>query len=319
MHDLEHIPFDAVVRPDGTRYTDFRRSLHPRYGKAWKDIGLGFFLLALLVVSAGLLAGASLTVQLMASLLLAPLVGFVLAYLALFLHEGGHFNLHSNKRTNDRLTDATLGVLFGISIKAYRKIHWQHHLHLGTVNDTETSYFHALTSGFLLETFTGIHLLRTLGKKNNSISLTPEMRRKSRRMLLLGGAFHCILLVLFFVLGATAALVSWTLGMLLLFPFFATIRQLLEHRDETAAASIDYTLHPDGKLTRLFDSGWFSRAFGGAGFNKHMIHHWDPQLSYTRMEEVESFLLQCEATRQLLREKTTSYTAAFKKLMRAPS
>ena len=33
----------------------------------------------------------------------------------------------------------------------------------------------------------------------------------------------------------------------------------------------------------------FSRYFGGAGFNRHLLHHLDPSISYTRFDEFERF------------------------------
>lgn len=316
MNNLEHLEYTAVRHPSSGSYAEWRKGLHPRYGRVWRDIALGYFFLMAFPLAGSFLPQTTWWLAPVEILVGGFLTGFTLAYLASFLHEAGHFNLHADKKKNDRLSNIFLGWLFGVSIKAYRRIHWQHHLELGTPADTETSYFNALTPGFFLESFTGIHLLKVMAKKSGNELLTPSMKRSSLQLLAAGGLLHLAIVtgLLLLHLWVTAAI--WIAAMLIFFPFFATIRQLLEHRSELAEKTIDYTQQPHGRLSRIFASDGFSRLFGSAGFNKHMIHHWDPNISYTRLDEIEEFLLQCDSTRTLVESSHTTYFKTLRKLLR---
>jgi fatty acid desaturase len=313
MLNLEHIPYSAVTNGDIT-YDNWRKTLTPRYAIVWRDIGLGYAALVLLL--AGLAQASSLPVgtQIILGLPGAVAAGFLLAYLSLFLHEAGHYNLHRDRFRNDRLATIFLCAPFGLDIHSYRKIHWLHHRHLGTPEDTESSYFNALSSVFLLESLTGIHLIRVMRKRNTDGLLTPQMKKNGLKMMVTGALVNVGILAVCYFEGGWAPALAWALGMLLFFPFFATLRQVLEHRDEAAEAGTDFSRADHGKITRLFTSGAFANIFGGAGFRKHLLHHWDPQVSYTRLTDVEDFLLQCESTRPIIDEARTTYGRTLRKL-----
>ena len=318
QNNLEGISFEEVTDRMGTTYADLRSKLQPRYPKVFFDIIKGYFFLLLI-------AGSTifLTYQFPAFWwIIVPfsgiLTGYVAAYLALFIHEAGHYNIHPAKKTNDRLAILFLCLPFGLSLRSYRKIHWQHHVHLGTPQDTEVSYFNALTKMFLLETFTGIHLLRTIMRKENNPVLTKEQVQESRLMLLVGSVLHIIIITAAFLTGNWPFAIAWILGFGIFFPFFATIRQILEHRNELAHHATNFYKQPHGKLSRLFVHTIFSSSFGSAGFTRHMIHHWDPQISYTRLKDIEIFLMNCEKTAAILQSSRTSYSRVFKKLITAP-
>lgn len=313
-NNLEGIPFDTVHNRAGTSYAVYRETLRPYYLQAWLDITKGYFFLALVTITAILLPGFSATASWFYMPVAAVLTGYTAAYIALFAHEAGHYNLHPGKKTNDLLATLFVCLLFGLSIKSYRKIHWQHHLHLGTPADTETSYFHHLNNLFLLETLTGIHLLRTVVNKDGSRVLNPAQARESRLMLLAGFLLHGLLLTLAFYKGYWQAALIWIAGFGIFFPFFASLRQLLEHRDELAAAQTDFRKTPHGKLSRLFYHSLLSSSFGAAGFTRHLIHHWDPQVSYTRMKDIEQFLEEDRITGAVLKSSRTTYSKTFRKL-----
>jgi fatty acid desaturase len=314
MNSLEDLSYDQVIHTRFGSYSSWRKQLKPVYAIVWRDIATGYVLIALILYLASLVKNVPFYVTGLTIFAGSVITGFLLAFLALFLHEAGHFNLHADKKINDRLATVFLGVLFGVSIKSYRKIHWQHHLHLGNTSDTETSYFNALTLTFFLETLTGIHLLKILVSKNKTPLLNQKMQKESWVMMLAGATFNIILIAIFIYLKLWFVGIIWILAMLVFFPFFASMRQLLEHRSETADKLNDYTKIPHGKLTRLFHSDLFSRFFGGAGFNKHMIHHWDAQVSYTRLGEVENYLSECEQTSEIIQSSGTTYFRTLRKL-----
>ncbi len=315
MNNLEDIDFHTVQHPDNRIYSLWRKSLTPHYGRAWRDIFWGYTGLITILFLSSFLRYDSPVLYIIGILTGIVLLGSVLAYLSLFLHEAGHFNLHPDKKKNDRLAAIFIGILFGTDIKSYRKIHWQHHQHLGTTSDAENSYFNAPTPFFLFETFTGLHLFKILRKKNDHQLLTQQMKKDSFQMLVAGALLNALILFVFIITKSWAAAIIWMAGMLIAFPFFATIRQILEHRDELADQKINYHTVNHGKLTRIFTSGLFSRFFGAAGFNKHMIHHWDPQISYTRLKDIEQFLFECPDTAELIKNSKTTYFKTFRKLV----
>jgi fatty acid desaturase len=318
QHNLEGISFEEVVNEAGTSYTSFRATLSPRYKKVWLDISKGYFFLAITTVLFLYLDSQFHTYWWIFIIPFSFATGYILAYLALFIHEAGHFNVHPDKKINDQLSTIFLCVPFGLSVKSYRKIHWQHHLHLGTPQDVEISYFNGLTKLFIAETLTGIHLFRTVLKKGSKTVLNKEQIKQSRSMLLLGFLFHGIILSALAISGNWAFAICWIFSFGIFFPFFATIRQLMEHRDELANSTTDFTKQSHGKISRLFTHTILSSSFGSAGFTRHLIHHWDPQASYTRLEDVENFLSQCTATSSIISSSKTTYGRTFKKLLAAP-
>lgn len=318
QYNLEGIAFDDVVNRNGLSYAGFRAGLRPNFAKAWLDIGKGYFFLLLTTAGFLILDYSFHSLWWVFVIPFALATGYIAAYLALFIHEAGHYNLSPAKKTNDLLATLFLCLPFGLSIQSYRKIHWQHHLHLGTPQDTEVSYFNALNGLFLLETLTGIHLLRTFRKKNNATVLTKQQAQQNRVMLVAGFLFHGAIVTTALLTGSWAFVIMWCMAFGIFFPFFATIRQLLEHRDELAHHATDFTRQPHGKISRLFVHTVLSSSFGAAGFTRHLIHHWDPQLSYTRLADAERFLLDCEKTSALIRSSKTTYFQTAKKLMAAP-
>ena len=137
-------------------------------------------------------------------------------------------------------------------------------------------------------------------------------------MLLAGTFFHLMILTIAFLTGNWAFAIAWLLGFGIFFPFFATIRQILEHRDELAHHATDFYKQQHGKVSRLFVHTILSSSFGSAGFTRHMIHHWDPQISYTRLKDIELFLLTSEKAAPIIKASKTTYTSTLKKLLTAP-
>lgn len=318
QHNLEEIGFEDVIDSQGKSYAIFRNSLQPRYRTVFADIIKGYFFLLLTSLLILLLDHRYHSFWWLYIPIGSIVVGYTAAYLALFIHEAGHFNIHPDKKKNDRLATIFLCLPFGLSMKSYRKIHWQHHLYLGTPKDAEVSYFHALTKLFIIETLTGIHLLRTLLRKKTNEVLNAEQVKQSRLMLLAGVIFHITVLTIAFLTGNWTFAIAWMAGFGVFFPFFATIRQILEHRDELADQHSNFYEQPHGKISRLFVHTITSSSFGSAGFTRHLIHHWDPQISYTRLKDIEAFLSSCERTAPLIKSARTRYSTVFKKLISAP-
>ena len=289
----------------GQAYANFRKTLMPDYRRVLVDIALGYGALAGLLV---VLAQAdTIPTGIGAAVLGAVGIGFFVAYLQLFIHEGAHYNLAADRRTNDRIADWLICWQVGTSIAAYRAIHAEHHRHLGKPGDTEVSYRHALTPRFMIEMLTGLHAMRVFASRKSNAKI--QSTQVTRVSLLRGLCLHAALLGGLVSAGAWWAAVAWCGGIAVVFPFFAAVRQLLEHRPTEGMVD-------DGDaVTRLFDDSVFGRVFGGAGFNRHMLHHLEPQISYTRLGDLESYLARTSMAATLDARRST-YGGAFLELIR---
>ncbi|MEJ7787760.1 MAG: fatty acid desaturase [Solirubrobacteraceae bacterium] len=307
-----------LVDDDGVAYREFRKQLLPRYRRVWRDIGAGYA--AVVLVLAGLaIWDPGFPMAVVAVALGAVAVGYALAFINNFFHESAHHNLHPDRRRNDLLTNVLMGWLFGSSIQQYRIVHFQHHRALGTTEDSESSYFDPLRIRYLVAGLTGVKVLRTLRRYHQvdkaKAERTPGGAARSRLgWSLLAAVTSLTITAALWLTGAEVAGVTWLAGLLLAFPFFVSLRQLLEHRSEDADPDADYNFVDHGSVNRIFGDGPVASTMGSAGFNRHALHHWEPNLSYTRLPDLERWLLHTEAA-PLVREQQTTYARTFLRLL----
>jgi fatty acid desaturase len=309
----------GVQGRDGTSFADFRRTLTPRYAHAWLDWAGRWLLLA------GGFAAMCLASRRLgwgAAWLVVPAalwIGFWFASIVLFMHEAAHFQLHRDKNTNDRLANVAVCWMTGDEIRAYRALHWQHHLHLGDLADTEVSYHHAPTLRYALETLVGLHAWRVF---RNHRDARPDPEARAHGHWAPGVALGRGLLVHAAILagpvwaGLWPAVLAWVLGVAVVFPFCSALRQQLEHRSDQAARDVDYARVPHGTVNRMFRSTVLAAAFGSVGFDRHLLHHWEPSVSYTRFDDLEAFLMTTELA-PLIDEARTTYLATWRRLATA--
>jgi fatty acid desaturase len=321
LTDLETVRKTDVISSSQVRYVDFRKTLTPRYGRVWLDIIAGYAGLALVAVAmAWLQAHAHLLFAVAAIPVAAFGFGYAFCYLQLFVHEAAHKNLLPSEPWNDRLTDLLLSGLVGMSIKDYRAVHWAHHRALGETSDTERSYFEPLTTRFVLESLAGIRVLRVLGNRRRALEdASPTGEPASRwfewMVFLYGVGIHAGIVGSLVALGYWPVAAAWVMGVCQVFPLFFGLRQVLEHRGVDVDPATDFTRVAHGRCTRIFGDGVVDRTFGAAGFNRHLLHHWDPTVSYTRLRDVEQFL-QHTSLGEPLRQARTTYFRTFQELFR---
>jgi fatty acid desaturase len=327
----EALPGSPDVRqlehPTLGMWVAYRKTLRPRYITVWFDIGLCFVMMtggfaAHIVITSirgnifGLEVGA----------FFALWIGFWLNAILTFGHEAAHYNLAPSRARNDILADWTIWLFFPESTKNYRRSHWQHHLHLGDPQDTEISYHNCLSPWFLARALTGIYLLelvsRYIFRRGTHSSLQRAPRSTPRGSTanrvapaLRTMAVHSIFIGVAVAFHAYASALVWMIAIVFVFPFFASIRQILEHRAADAACSMDFGQVPQGPVNRTFGTDLFSRYFGAAGFNRHLLHHWDPTVSYTRFDEMQIFFNGTHLHGWLERAQS-SYAATFAALLR---
>lgn len=308
FHLLRH----QIVNSRGVRYVDFVKSRSPLYGRVFCDIAMGY---------ANLLATCILVVALPALGVLKPWlaaglgalsIGFWIAYLQLFIHEGAHFNLSPDRDHSDLICNLLIAWMIGSSVQKYRVVHFQHHRELGNVDDSEMTYFFPLNLLFFIKGLFGIRVLEVLSSRRAAQARTSA-QQKGKYVGIAGLIAHALILVATFVVGSIWLGLAWIVGVGAIFPVFGALRQLLEHRDDRANSATNYFETNHGAYTRIFGSDPFSSVFGGAGFNRHLLHHWEPSLSYTNLPELENYLLDTEVA-ETIAMRRSSYFRTFARL-----
>ena len=318
--DLEDVEKSEIYSQSYGAYAEFSSQLKPKFRVVWKDIGLGYCLLIAVVVGMCYVESHSPRWGVVLVIPAALIVGFFIAYIQLFIHEAAHYNIHPDRKINDVLANLLIGWMVGVNVKTYRLIHWQHHVNLGTVRDTENSYFNKLTWLFILESLLGVRALKILLFRDKTIYVMKSpsgsaMRVADSFQLLLGALANMGILYVLFIFSGWCAAVVWLLGVVMFYPFFASLRQVLEHQSLTAKNGVDYTAIDHGKINRMFGKDPLSRILGGAGFNSHMLHHFDPEISYTRFEDLERYFMIVDVADDFFQKGRTSYYRTFINLL----
>jgi fatty acid desaturase len=304
----------TIIDSRGVSYIDFRNRLAPKYGKVWLDIFTGYAALCAVLFLAVYFQKSHSHWFFLAIPAGGILIGYIVSALHLFIHEASHYHLAADRKQNDLLSNIFLGSLVGMDVQFYRTVHFAHHRLLGTVHDTEKSYFDAITWSYVIELLTGIRVMKVIAHRNKNIKLNDglgtgsEIIKKNNKMFFVAAILNLALVMAFFISGFWQAALAWMIGLGVAFPFLATFRQILEHRSAGASAAIDYNKVNHGVVHRMFGDGPIASTLGPAGFNRHLLHHWDPQVSYTRLKEVEDFLKDTP----LGKEQQASQTTYFK-------
>jgi fatty acid desaturase len=303
-----------LVGSNGERYIVFVRRLKPRYGIVYRDMVLGYLSLAIACYLT-IVAPAWGMPGLLASILGGCLIGYSVAYLGLFIHEAAHYNLAPNKKQSDTVWNIGVSWLFGLKAETYRPIHFQHHRELGTIKDSEFRYFFPLNLQFLLKGIFGITTIEVLlNRQVKGEGSATVVSKKAFGPVLLSALIHSAVVAFTIYMGWWWVALAWMSGLGVIFPFLAALRQMLEHRDEAASPWIDYRKQSHGAYTRLFGDDFFSSTFGGAGFNRHLLHHWEPQVSYTNLYDLESFLEGTDV-KWIMEKRRTNYVETFRRLL----
>jgi hypothetical protein len=316
MHSISK---QDAIRSDGEKYIDFRKTLKPIYLIVWKDIALGYVAIGFFMSLSFFLEGLFARDFWMLIPIMSFIIGYCIAYLQLFCHEAIHLNIHPDKRRNDLIANVFLFSLVGKEVETCRKKHWQHHFNYGTVKDPENAYFNPLSNKLLFRILTGIYFIQdVLFQRIHEILKWKLNNRDLLKILMLavGVTINLIIIVACIMTSHWQIGLVWLFALTIFFPLFSVVRQILEHRNEWADGKIDYSTVDHGKVARIFKDGFFSRTFGGAGFNRILLHQWDPNISYTRFDDLEEFLKDCPKCWINLDQAKTSYFDTYLWLIR---
>lgn len=309
--------YRSIIDKNNLSYLEFRKTLSPKYLIIFRDT---FFILLMIAIPF-FFSKKFYSSNIFYILFSSVWIGFWLHSYKLFFHEVAHFNISPIRKINDLLGYILFFPFVGIALKQYRTSHWMHHKHLGTIADTEISYYKPITINSLFEGISGIYLYKSFLRyfsRFNEKKVKDSLPRVNNFLLNLGIMlfFQFFLVIILYSCLSKYVAFSYILAFFLIEPFFSGLRQTLEHRSFDAKNNIDYKSNNHGPINRLFNHNIFSIYFGSAGFNSHLIHHFDPFISYTRFRDIELYLLNSDYE-YFIRNNKTSYFSAFRKLFKA--
>jgi fatty acid desaturase len=204
--------------------------------------------------------------------------------------------------------------MVGTSVQLYRFVHFQHHRALGQKDDSEMTYFFPLNLLFLFNGLFGVRTITVLSKRR--VVTSEKIRTIRDNIMTLTGVFvHAMIVGAGFWFGLPTLSIAWIVGVGMVFPLLGALRQLLEHRDSNADPHVNYFEQNHGAFTRIFGPSVFSSLFGAAGFNRHLLHHWEPQVSYTNLSQLEAYLLDTDVA-PVIEMRRSSYIRTFLSLFR---
>jgi fatty acid desaturase len=327
-----------LVDSKGVSYYEFRKTLTPRYWRVWLELLAGYAALIALGLALLTIRHENVVRQLLTGLAAALPFGVLFSYIALFFHAASHFELHPTRTVNDWLANVFIGVLSAYPMSKYRPTHFDHHRHLGLPEDPEAAYIEALDLRLLVESLTGIRFLRILWSHVSGNRPAPARESATKTApaaeseaasnaasksasepapfnwgLPCGILLHATVVAGALWVGAVGLAVGWIAGFVFVARLVSAIRSMLEHRSESADPAIDYTRTSHGAVSRIFGDGPVAQTLGGAGFNRHLLHHWDPQVPYTRLKDLERYLRDTEL-RPVIETRSTTYATTFLRL-----
>jgi fatty acid desaturase len=228
-----------------------------------------------------------------------------------FLHEAAHFNLFRDRQRNDLFGNVLAGLFFATSVDGYRTTHVWHHKDLGEALDPESSYVDEFDWLWVASVLSGrasakiVARRRQILERHLTVQDLDAYRVRTRNFLIVSASCHAATIV---VLAAVApvALLAWCLAAYVGVPGLGILRNILEHKHSALPSMeeveawerhlsnesrrrITGTHVPKRVTTRNFP-GFLSGLIGPVGFRYHLLHHFDPSVSYRRLPVAWRFL-----------------------------
>jgi fatty acid desaturase len=175
---------------------------------------------------------------------------------------------------------------------------------------------------WLISLLSGFNTLRRVSVRNKSRNRRgPRAQIKIRYLLVLvtGLLLHVLILGIVYNYLGLYALVVWVCSTFILTPALGSLRNLLEHKYvEGVDTAIWYQIigrdKPENVVTtvttRTFTHSLLSRLYGSMGFTRHLLHHWDPSVSFSNLGSIHKFLLETPLEGNL-RKVDSTFTSTF--------
>jgi fatty acid desaturase len=286
-----------LTNASGQTYRDFRKTLNTNFFKVQFGI-ITTFVSMLLVVALAFTATSSVVL-----FALALPLALIQHRILNVIHEGAHFLLSNNRNKNDLFCNLFSGWFILCDVDQYRITHIEHHRNLGTEFDPENAHMEKLDLTWLISVITGFATLRRLTTRaahRKKIGSRADTKLRHLIVPIIGVLIHLQVLIAMFLWASYPVLVFWALTTFFLTPALGIVRNLLEHKYvESVQPEIWYQIlgreQPQNLVssvtTRTFTHSALSKLYGSMGFTRHLIHHWDPAISFSNLEEVHNFLL----------------------------
>lgn len=300
---------------------DWVEQYPPRYSRVFRDLFLAYFLIAFLLAmnillsQMGLPYGLTISVMILSGMLNA----IFMHTLFLFLHESSHYNLLPNREQNDTWANFLVGYWFFHDVRMYRRMHWNHHVQHGKLDDPENSYFSPMNLRNMLLSLGGIYIVLKIldWDKHTQTETNDEKDRPRKWTAILFFIIYQMLIAWPFIKyeAYLPYLIVWALPLFLGFPFCGFVRQVCEHR-KPGAGNREYNNEPHGCFSRVFKDTLFAYFFGAAGFRLHWYHHFNPHISYTRLDDFANEVKKTVPDLPPEEIKPVSYLKTFMRLFR---
>jgi fatty acid desaturase len=319
----EFINLKDKINNNETSYFEFKKKLKVYYPKVYL-LTLLPILTLVLVISATFFIEKNFTQNFFSTItiviFLSIIIGLIFHHIQNIIHAAIHNNLHKNLKINDFIANI-LGLFTASEINEVKKIHWKHHKFVGTYDDPESSYLYPLNLKKIIFYFLGVAMVQyALGySKQTSENAEKNFINKILSLFTLHRTFSLIfhltcLSFFYFYLQSSVISFSWIYAFFALLPFFNSMQNILEHAETRGIRnSRNYKIKP---VNRNFASDIFSKyIYGNFGSNKHALHHWDPSIHYSSLDEVCEFLEQSNFSETIKNHKS-KYLEALKKILK---
>lgn len=311
----------GITNTSGVTYGDFRKTLKVRYSQIQLGIVFSFLSIFMLIYL------SDKTKNLVLLSIIAICLSLTEHRILNVLHEGSHYLLSKSRNFNDFFCNIFAGWFVLSDVDQYRITHIEHHRNLGSEFDPENAHMEKLDLTWLISLFSGFNTLRRMGVRTKSRNnLGPRAQAKLRHLLVpvIGLLLHALVVVVVYKYLSLHVLILWVVATFVLTPALGILRNLLEHKYvEGVDAAIWYQIvgreKPEDVVktvtTRTFTRSLLSRLYGSMGFTRHLLHHWDPSISFANLGLVHNFLLETPLEENL-RKVDSTFTSTFIHLWR---
>lgn len=236
--------------------------------------------------------------------------------MAILTHDASHYRLFKSRWWNDTVCDLFCCLPAGISLRAFRELHLQHHWYLNTQKDPDFTahqgdpdfVFPMPRKRFLGIIFRDLTLLHIRQAWKGRRGYSPFGAGRGWRSWLLGrkatdpqaltGQERARVLVVI-AAGITLAValpwwIVWRAAILWFVPWFTMLTLCLRMRSAGEHLNVPNNHELDAGRT-MVTSFWTRTSFWPHGIGYHMAHHIFPSVPYYNLKKLHAGLMQMPA------------------------